>query len=114
MKSLLFVLIVSVGWYPTYESNKTDTQETIAPNNIIFPDTSFFKLKIQPILVSHCMPCHFTGGKMYEKMPFDNPATILKPEFKNGLLRRIKEEKENALIRQFIEENKQQAALKKP
>jgi hypothetical protein len=102
---LIFVFIVSVGWYPTYEANKITAKETASAGTEIFADTAVFYQQIQPILVSHCMPCHFTGGKMYEKMPFDNAATILKPEFKNGLLKRIKEENANTLLKKFIEEN---------
>ncbi len=67
-------------------------------------DTISFTLQIQPILVNHCSPCHFTGGKMYEKMPFDKGETIVNHEV--GLLRRIKDEKEKALIQKFIGEQK--------
>ena len=63
-------------------------------------DTISFTLQIQPILVNHCSPCHFTGGKMYEKLPFDKGETIVNHEV--ALLRRIKDEKEKALIQKFI------------
>jgi hypothetical protein len=52
-------------------------------------DTVSFTLEIQPILVNHCSPCHFTGGKMYEKLPFDKGETIVNHEV--ALLRRIKD-----------------------
>src|SRR5262252_3296605 len=35
-----------------------------------------FASDIRPILQSSCQPCHFQGGKMYEKLPFDKPQTI--------------------------------------
>ncbi|MEP6948032.1 MAG: hypothetical protein ABI863_02100 [Ginsengibacter sp.] len=40
-------------------------------------DTISFTSQILPILVSHCSPCHFTGGKMYERLPFDTRETIV-------------------------------------
>ena len=67
-------------------------------------DTVNFALQIQPILVNHCSPCHFTGGKMYEKMPFDKGETIVQHNV--GLLRRINDEKEKAIIQKFIGEQK--------
>ena len=42
-------------------------------------DTISFTLQIQPILVNHCSPCHFTGGKMYEKLP------LIKEKLKKNL-----------------------------
>jgi len=65
-----------------------------------------FEKEIKPILISHCSPCHFTGGKMYERLPFDKAETILKAEVQPILLKRIKDEKENELIRKFIEQRK--------
>jgi len=67
-------------------------------------DTISFILQIQPILVNRCSPCHFTGGKMYERMPFDKGETIVNHEV--ALLRRIKDEKEKALIQKFIVEQR--------
>ena len=67
-------------------------------------DTISFTLQIKPILTNHCSPCHFTGGKMYEKLPFDKGETIVNHEV--ALLRRIKDEKEKALIQKFIKEQK--------
>jgi len=61
-----------------------------------------FATEIRPILVERCSPCHFEGGKMYARLPFDDPATL--PKAGPGLLRRIKDEEENALIRRFLEE----------
>src|SRR5262245_44113874 len=37
-----------------------------------------FDTQLKPMLQSTCMPCHFSGGQMYERLPFDKPATIRK------------------------------------
>ena len=59
-----------------------------------------FKTQIRPILEQRCQPCHFAGGKMYERLPFDRPETIVKLGTK--LFTRIRDEKQRELIRQFL------------
>ena len=46
------------------------------------------------------MPCHFQGGKVYDKMPFDKPETVIRLGEK--MFTRIKDEKEVRLIREFL------------
>jgi hypothetical protein len=59
-----------------------------------------FDAQVRPILESRCTPCHFSGGKMYERLPFDRPETIRKLGTK--LFSRIKDEHEQQLIREFL------------
>jgi hypothetical protein len=47
-----------------------------------------FARDVQPVLARACDPCHFPGGKMYERMPFDDPKTVA--SHKAGVLRRLK------------------------
>ena len=61
-----------------------------------------FASDIRPILQSSCQPCHFQGGKMYEKLPFDKPETITKLGTK--LFTRIKDEDQQRVIREFLSE----------
>ena len=71
----------------------------------VIADSIQFKSTIQPILQKNCSPCHFPGGKMYEKMPFDKGETIISHE--EGALKRFNDKKaDQDLIRQFIEKNK--------
>ena len=97
---VLFGFIFIVGWLEssTKKPSGRSTQKTIA-----LEDTIHFTSQIQPILVKNCSPCHFTGGKMYERMPFDKDTTIINHE--TGILKRIKGE-EKLLIKTFIEQNK--------
>ena len=62
-------------------------------------DTINFTNQIQPILLKNCSPCHFTGGKMYDRLPFDKDTTIINHE--KGILKRIRGD-ENTLISSFI------------
>jgi hypothetical protein len=59
-----------------------------------------FQRQIRPILEKRCQPCHFTGGKMYDKMPFDRPQTI--HTLGEKMFTRIKDPKEQAILRAFL------------
>ena len=61
-----------------------------------------FATQIRPILEARCQPCHFTGGSMYEKLPFDRPETIR--HLGEKLFTRIRVEEEQALLRAFLAE----------
>jgi hypothetical protein len=61
-----------------------------------------FQTQIRPILEKRCQPCHFTGGKMYAKMPFDRPQTI--HTLGEKMFTRIKDPKEQAILRAFLAE----------
>ena len=59
-----------------------------------------FNTQIRPLLEARCTPCHFAGGKMYERLPFDRAQTI--KTLGTKLFTRIKDEKEQRLIREFL------------
>src|ERR1700686_3901737 len=59
-----------------------------------------FETEIKPIFQTRCQPCHFPGGKVYDHLPFDKPETITRLGTK--LFTRIKDEKEQRLIREFL------------
>jgi hypothetical protein len=59
-----------------------------------------FATQVQPILETHCQPCHFEGGQMYESLPFDRGETIV--ELGEKLFTRIKDEGERGVIREFL------------
>jgi hypothetical protein len=59
-----------------------------------------FAAQVRPILETRCQPCHFPGGVMYERRPFDRPETI--HALGEKLFTRIKDEKEQAVIREFL------------
>jgi len=59
-----------------------------------------FDSEIKPIFQARCQPCHFQGGKVYDKLPFDKAETITRLGTK--LFTRIKDEKEQQKIREFL------------
>ena len=59
-----------------------------------------FTTQIKPIFEAKCQPCHFSGGKVYARMPFDRAETI--KTLNTKLFTRIKDEKERQMIRDFL------------
>jgi hypothetical protein len=64
------------------------------------PQPVDFEKQVRPILEARCQPCHFTGGKMYGKLPFDRPQTI--HTLGEKMFTRIKDPKEQAILRAFL------------
>jgi hypothetical protein len=64
------------------------------------PSAPDFDRDIKPILEKQCRPCHFTGGVMYEKLPFDRAETIR--HLGEKLFTRIKAPQDQATIRSFL------------
>ena len=59
-----------------------------------------FATQVEPILKSRCQGCHFPGGKMYDKLPFDRPETI--KHLGTRLFTRISDENDRKVIREFL------------
>ncbi|MBI3931979.1 MAG: alpha/beta fold hydrolase [Acidobacteria bacterium] len=49
---------------------------------------SSFDASVRPVLERRCVPCHFPGGSMYARLPFDAGETIR--SHREGVLRRLK------------------------
>jgi hypothetical protein len=59
-----------------------------------------FRSHVQPILERRCTPCHFPGGQMYDRLPFDRAAVVRsKPE---PLLRRLKVVEEHQAVEEWL------------
>jgi hypothetical protein len=102
MKTILILLAFGIcSWFYS-----TNTEKEKVVKNLVFvkADTINFKIQVQPILQKNCSPCHFPGGKLYNKLPFDNGETII--SHIEGILKRIKKEDELNLIRRYTAQNK--------
>jgi len=100
---MVFILFIccSYCWFCQVKTEQNTPAKKITSLNI---DTINFKTGIQPILEKNCSPCHFPGGKMYEKLPFDKGETIINHE--TVISRRLKKEEDIALIKQYIQQNR--------
>jgi hypothetical protein len=101
MKATLIIIIFSAGLCCCI-SNATKPGGEANRIASYMPDTVNYNTEVLPVLQKNCSPCHFTGGKMYEKMPFDNSLTILSHEA--GVLKRFNNKPEADLIKQFIQQ----------
>jgi hypothetical protein len=66
------------------------TVSTPAPEPAPAPparDELFFST-VRPILATKCAPCHNPGGRMYARLPFDDPNVL--SSHSTGALRRLK------------------------
>jgi hypothetical protein len=108
-KTMLMLTVILIAGFKTCTRTKPNTL-TKSNTTMNKPATSTqtlaerptFASDIRPILQSSCQPCHFQGGKMYDKLPFDKPETITKLGTK--LFTRIKNEDERRIIREFLSE----------
>ena len=92
MRSAALALFLTIGFIGMNWLRSTPRPRAAAP--------SAFESEVAPILGRKCTPCHFAGGKMYAKLPFDRPETIVK--LGERLFTRIKDEQERATIRKFL------------
>jgi len=59
-----------------------------------------FRQTILPLLKTNCSPCHFEGGVVYGRYPFDDYATA--KTLGEKLNTRLKEEKQKSLIMDWL------------
>ena len=101
MRALLSLMFLTLA-LPGCQLAKSEPH-TVDVATLIPPTTKpNFDTEIKPIFQARCRPCHFQGGKVYDKMPFDKAETIIRLGTK--LFTRIKDEKERRLIREFLDQ----------
>jgi hypothetical protein len=67
-----------------------------------------FAKDVKPILEKKCKPCHFSGGVVFARMPFDRQETIISLGEKK-LFTRIHDEGDRAILRAFFAQQAQPA-----
>ena len=77
-----------------------DSRQESASDPANAPAKVDFQTQIKPILEARCQPCRFSGGKVYQRMPFDRAETI--KTLGTKLFTRIKDENERRMIRDFL------------
>lgn len=103
MRALLSLMLLTVSLTGCQLAESQTHAVNLTAVNSITPATKpNFDTEIKPIFQARCQPCHFQGGKVYDKMPFDKAETITRLGTK--LSTRIKDEKEQRLIREFLEQ----------
>lgn len=102
MLILVLILVLNVGACRHAQVGSLGTgAQNFATSSLTAPTKKpVFATEIKPIFQARCQPCHFPGGKVYDRLPFDKPETITK--LGTRLFTRIKDEKEQRLIREFL------------
>jgi hypothetical protein len=108
-KSMLMLTLILIGGFKTCNGTKpnalaksSSTMNKPTTSTQTLAQRPTFASDIRPILQSSCQPCHFQGGQMYEKLPFDKAETITKLGTK--LFTRIKNADQQRVIREFLSE----------
>jgi hypothetical protein len=110
------VLVLSCAHAPAERPHAQPTPAAVAapsakpadsvstPNAVAAAKPIEFARDVRPILESRCQPCHFVGGTVYDRLPFDRPETIRQLGLK--LFTRIKDEDSQATVRAFLSQGK--------
>jgi hypothetical protein len=101
---ILLIVLFALTAYRCQKGRIDQTSDIHVRDSVVMKTAVIdFKSSIQPILQSRCSPCHFPGGKMYGRMPFDSATTIT--AHREGILRRIKDSTENEKLKLFIDQS---------
>ncbi len=93
---------------PSAESVPTpppaETPAAMAPSPVALNATpagdDSFRSRVRPILERRCTPCHFSGGQMYDRLPFDSPEVVRSKW--EMLLRRLKVAEEHRAVEEWL------------
>ena len=103
---VLFLVLIIAGGYGFVRLRTPAYTISAVPAEISFtepaPAKIDFTTQVRPIL-ARCQPCHFSGGTMYDRLPFDRAETVTKLGEK--LFSRIHKEDERKIIREFLAQN---------
>lgn len=104
MRIVLLLIAVGLLLVESGDAKLAVTTATVPSANVSNPSAAKpkvdFDSQLKPIFKSKCMPCHFEGGQMYDRLPFDRPETIRKLGAR--LFTRIKEKDDRQLIEDFL------------
>lgn len=103
--SFLIAATFLLGWWipakpaaPRQESQPVTARPAPPPSQAV--QRISFEAQVRPILEARCQPCHFAGGKLYSRLPFDRPETV--SLLGDKLFTRIRDQREQALLRAFL------------
>ena len=92
--SLLFIGAIFLG---VLASSIPQEHKTAKPRDTLYT----FHNDVLPLLQANCNPCHFPGGKVYKKLPFDDSTTVAKLGKK--LNTRLQKKEQQAIINGWVE-----------
>jgi hypothetical protein len=97
---IITTAVISYSWGKTMGKSATTSHPPLTSYAAASDPKIDFSTQVEPILKSRCQGCHFRGGKMYDKLPFDRPETI--KHLGTKLFTRISDENDRKVIREFL------------
>ena len=95
--SIAAVLFVGLFYVNNINSTvKKEQTKTLTSSNVYT-----FQKNVFPMLQSKCQTCHFAGGKMYSKLPFDDSATVFK--LGKRLFTRLQKKEQQEIINSWLQ-----------
>jgi len=86
---------------PAATSAGASAERTPAPTDAAEPVAdAVFAATVRPVLASRCTPCHERGGRMYDRLPFDDASVVA--SHADPVLRRLKEPKDKDAVEAWL------------
>ncbi|MBI4548482.1 MAG: hypothetical protein HY707_10900 [Ignavibacteriae bacterium] len=97
-RQLLGIGLLSFAFIPHHYTtpSKPHDEKTVQTKDTVYT----FHNDVLPLLQSNCNPCHFSGGKVYKKLPFDDYKTVV--SLGKKLTTRLKQKEQQAIINGWI------------
>jgi hypothetical protein len=89
----LLISAISLG---VLASNRPQDDKPTQQNHTLYT----YHKDVMPLLQANCNPCHFPGGKVYQKLPFDDSLTVAKLGKK--LNTRLKKKEQQDIINDWV------------
>lgn len=89
MRTILVAALLVAGFAPGPHPPAVRRPVPAKAQNPAAPQASAFSTTIRPILATRCAPCHNPGGRMYARLPFDDPKVV--SSHSAGVLRRLRD-----------------------
>jgi hypothetical protein len=75
-----------------------------APSQTQHASTHYAFQPVSQLLAAKCAPCHIPGGKMYARLPWDNPDVVR--DHAEGIARRLKSPEDLQVLQQWLSSEK--------
>ncbi len=92
--ALVFAAVMFAGYV---HQNKTTKHPVSAAHDTLYT----YQKNILPLLQANCNPCHFPGGKVYKKLPFNDYKTVA--SLGKKLNTRLKQKEQQAIILGWVQ-----------
>jgi len=101
--SALIVMLLGVACStsrPSPRSAAVPAASPVATVSVVPSPAPTFESAVRPVLARRCDPCHNPGGRMYERLPFDDASVVA--SHREGVARRLKDPEDKAAFESWL------------